>query len=421
MVGVDRAQSLVGAGERVVDALRVGGVHAGVLFGVDHQGGAVDAGQVRFGAGLRVPQAPHAQPAAQRAGRGDAVRRAVGLGRDARVAHVGRPLGRLDRRVDHAWVGPGAQHRERTIGEARRANAFELGLDPVGDRVVAGDLRRAVALDELGRVRRSVALVEQVEFGIGCDGVVLVDDGRVHPCGEHVRAARVCGAGDVAVGGQQVGEARRGPHAVQRRHVRVDGLRLVGRHQRAATGIAQQHNGFHALHLAQPAHADADVDQRVIEQEAALVAAKAGVPAEEADAAGGHVVGEVVLGEVDLIVRGDHRHLRPAPDAAVVEPLARMAAGSGAPRGRRVHPDELPCHAGCSGCRRMSSSCQPGLLVVDRSVEDTWPSVVMHASSSTVRPTTPTRRVRAVAAQLRVAELVEHRHHRHRHQMRVVV
>ena len=176
--------------------------------------------------------------------------------------------------------------------------------------------------------------------GSAGDGVVLVDDGGVHPGGEHLGPAGVRGAGDVAVGGRQVGQSGRGPHALQRRHVRVDGLRLIGGHQRAATGIAQQHNGFDALHLAQPAHADADVDQRVVEQEAALVAAEAGVPAEEADAAGGHVVGEVVLGEVDLIVRGDHRDLRLAADAAVVDPLARMpartrpAARSGSPSRR---------------------------------------------------------------------------------------
>ena len=58
-------------------------------------------------------------------------------------------------------------------------DTLELGLGPVGDRVVAGELCGAVALDEIGRVRRSVALVEQVEIGIGCDGVVFVDDGRI--------------------------------------------------------------------------------------------------------------------------------------------------------------------------------------------------------------------------------------------------
>ena len=39
----------------------------------------------------------------------------------------------------------------------------------------------------------------------------------VHPRGEHVGAAGMRGAGDVAVGGQQVGQSGRGPHALQRR------------------------------------------------------------------------------------------------------------------------------------------------------------------------------------------------------------
>src|ERR1700730_16037523 len=119
-------------------------------------------------------------------------------------------------------------------------------------------------------------------------------------------------------------ESTRGSHARKWRHVRLLGLRLVGRHQRAATGVTKQHNGFHTLNFAQPAQADPDVHQRVIQQKAALKPPEAGVPAKEADAAGGDVVGEVVLREVDLIVGGDHRHFRPAADPAVVDALARM-------------------------------------------------------------------------------------------------
>ena len=149
----------------------------------------------------------------------------------------------------------------------------------------------------------------------------------------------------------------------RRRHVRVDGLRLVGRHQRPATGITQQHNRFHALDLTQPAHADADVHQCVVENEAALEPTEAGVPAEESDAAGGHVVGEIVLGEVDLVVRGDHRHLGFAPHPAVVEALARVATGAAAlarwaTADRRTHGS------------RPVSAMSGGLLAVDRPVED---------------------------------------------------
>src|SRR5262249_40308222 len=88
--------------------------------------------------------------------------------------------------------------------------------------------------------------------------------------------------------------------------------------------------------------------QCVVEQKIALETAEPGVPAQEPDAAGGHVVGEIVLGEVDLLMRGDHRHFRLASYPAVVQPLTRVPAGTSAPRSGRRQPDELgdnPCRA----------------------------------------------------------------------------
>ena len=99
-------------------------------------------------------------------------------------------------------------------------------------------------------VGRTVLWVEQVEIGIGCDRVVFVDDRRVHPRRQHIGAAGVRGAGHITVGGRQVGKPSGGPHAFKWRHVGVDRLRLVGRHQRATAGVAEQHNGFHSLDLA---------------------------------------------------------------------------------------------------------------------------------------------------------------------------
>ena len=82
-------------------------------------------------------------------------------------------------------------------------------------------------------------------------------------------------------------------------------------------------------------------DPRMVEQEGALETAKAGVPAQESNAAGGQVIGEVVLGEVDLVVRSDYRHLRFAPDAPVIQALTRVPTRAGAPSGRRRQPDEF--------------------------------------------------------------------------------
>ena len=288
-----------------------------------------------------MPQAPHAQPVAQRAGRCDAVGGPVRPCRDPGVAHVGLPVGRLQGGIDHPRVGPGAHHREGPVGEAGGADPDELGQRPVGDGLVARDLRGAVAGDEVGRVRRCVAFVEQVQVGIRCHRVVLVGDRGIHPRREHVGPAGMCSRGDITVGRRQVVESGRGSHSFQRGDVVRDGVRLIGGHQRSAARIAQQDNGVDALLLAQPAHPDTDVDQRVIEQEAAFESAETSVPPEEAEAAPSHVLGEIVLGEVDLIMRRDHRDGGPVSLGAVVEPLAGMPARPGPVRRRRVEPDEF--------------------------------------------------------------------------------
>ena len=288
-----------------------------------------------------MAQAPHAQPVTQRACRGDAVGGPVRPCRDPGIAHVGLPVGRLQGGIDHPRVCPGAHHRERPVGEAGGADPDELGQRPVGDGLVARNLRGAVAGDEVGRVRRSVAFVEQVQVGIRCHRVVLVGDRGIHPRREDVRPAGMRGRGDIAVGWRQVVESGRGAHPFQRGDVACDGVRLVGGHQRSAARIAQQDDGVDALLGTQPAHPDTDVDQRVIEEEAAFESAEAGVPSEEAEPAAGHVLGEIVLGEVDLVMRSDHRHGGAVTLGAVVEPLAGMPPRPGPMRRRRIEPDEL--------------------------------------------------------------------------------
>ena len=74
---------------------------------------------------------------------------------------------------------------------------------------------------------------------------------------------------------------------------------------------------------------DADLRQGVVEQEVRLVAAEPGIPAEEAEPALGEVAGEVVLGEVDVVVGRDECHCRPGPGWPVVDALTRVAARAG--------------------------------------------------------------------------------------------
>src|SRR6202034_4779923 len=87
----------------------------------------------------------------------------------------------------------------------------------------------------------------------------------------------------------------------------------------------------------------------MVEQEAALEPARAGVPPEKSDPTGREVIGKIVLGEIDLIVGRDHRDLRFAPDAAVIQPLAWVSARAGAPAGRRWQPDEFSNNPGRAG------------------------------------------------------------------------
>lgn len=117
----------------------------------------------------------------------------------------------------------------------------------------------------------------------------------------------------VGVGGDEVVDARGRTHPRQRGHVGVDRLGLVGGHERTAAGVAEQHHPGDPGLIAQPPHADAHVREGVIEQEVGLVAAEAGVPTEEPEAVPGEEVGQVVLGEVDVVVRRDERHLGPDP------------------------------------------------------------------------------------------------------------
>jgi hypothetical protein len=160
------------------------------------------------------------------------------------------------------------------------------------------------------------------------------------------------GQGNEEVAWRQVLDRRQRPHPGHGLNARLDRLRLVGRHQRSAAGVAEQHDGLHAGQLAQPPHAHADLGERVVEQEMGLVSAEARVPAEEAEAALGHQCGQVMLGEVDVVVRRDECGPRPSGRRPVVQALARVAAGAGPADHRRGQPDELPENLGHRGSVR---------------------------------------------------------------------
>src|SRR6202012_4485508 len=122
---------------------------------------------------------------------------------------------------------------------------------------------------------------------------------------------------------------------------------------------------------------------------------EAGVPTQKSDAAGRQVIGEIVLGEIDLVVRGDHRDLRLSSHAAVIQPLAWVSAGAGASTRRRRQTDEFPDDSGCAG----GASHSAALLVVNGSVED-----VGQRGYAGVVVGVPGRRL---AGELQIAELIQ--------------
>src|SRR5262249_49952807 len=100
----------------------------------------------------------------------------------------------------------------------------------------------------------------------------------------------------------------------------------------------------------------ADLGERVVEQEVRLVAAEPGVPAEEPEAALGQEGGQVVLGEVHVVVRGDERGRRPGVSRAVIDALAWMTTRAGPAHHRRRQPDEFPDDP---GHRPLRSAARP--------------------------------------------------------------
>jgi hypothetical protein len=186
---------------------------------------------------------------------------------------------------------------------------------------------------------RSVGGIEGIERSVGLGRIALVGDGGIHPRSEDFGATGMCVERDIEIGFHQL--EQRFLCRTARSEGEVLCLRLVGAHQRTAAGIAENDDFLDAVVL-EPFHADADVDQGMLEQELVLGAAIARVPAQEADSALGHVGREIVLGEVDVVVRCDHRDARLLSLRSPVDALARIAAVSGARHGRRGEAHK-PC------------------------------------------------------------------------------
>ena len=105
------------------------------------------------------------------------------------------PVGRVQRQILQVQVRIGAIDDEGDIGHQRIARLcypIERRLAPAGDLVIALDLRCAVALAELGAVRRPVFQIVHVERRVIDERVVAVvaPDGRIERPRQDSRAGR---------------------------------------------------------------------------------------------------------------------------------------------------------------------------------------------------------------------------------------
>ena len=307
VVGLDEDQLLVRSSQRVIERTGIAFVDAGVSGRVDDQRRQRDASQVRRGDALRRAQAPHRQPRPQRADRADTVDTVVGLDRIAEIAPVRPPVGGLDGRVDHPQVSPAARDHEQPVPGPAASQYLELAERPVGNALVSGPLSGAVPGLEGHAERRPVGRIERIEIRTDGQRVGLVGHRRVQPVREHLRPAGVRRQRHEQVTSGQIRRRSKRPQAGRRTDAGLDRLGLVSGHERSAAGVAEKHDSLDAGQLTQPAHADADLRERVVEQEVRLVPAETGVPAEEAIAAAGQQGCQVMLGKVHVVVRSDER------------------------------------------------------------------------------------------------------------------
>ena len=79
----------------------------------------------------------------------------------------------------------------------------------------------------------------------------------------------------------------------------------------------------------------------MFEQELVLDPAIARVPAEKAETLPREIGRDIMFGEIDVVMGGDDRDLRPLARLGPINALARMPARLDARRGRRHAADEL--------------------------------------------------------------------------------
>ena len=250
----------------------------------------------------------------------------------------GLALGGFDAQIDLTRIGLGAMHHERQIADlavAELANTIELRQRPVGNAIVARQLRGTKARQKLRTVRRCIRGIEHIQTGVAQKRILLIDDGRIEFFGQHQTASGMGHQHDQGIGHGQVStrEIRPAPGRL-RADGRMLGLGLIHRHQSTATGIAHQ-NDFAITLVAQMPYHRTDVDDTVLQQQRGFVADVARGHTHRIDAARCHIGQGVVPHEIGRRM-DEHRH---AVGAARRMAMTGTPQHAGNARHARLHLD----------------------------------------------------------------------------------
>jgi hypothetical protein len=146
---------------------------------------------------------------------------------------------RIEARIETARIGPGAKEIEESIEAPGLSNTCMLFEGPGGDAMIAGDLSGAVALDEIGRIGRTILGVVHVERRIDGHRIALVRDRGIEPVREHFGSARMSVRRDIVVAGKEFRRGRGDGRPEERLEIGLRRLGLIGRHQRATPRVPE--------------------------------------------------------------------------------------------------------------------------------------------------------------------------------------
>ena len=190
-------------------------------------------------AAMRICQAPHRKPCAQRIGQANTAWTVVRRFRIAGITDTYLTIGRVKISVHQSQICPGSIQIKGSVEHTMRTNTGQFVVTPPSDPMIALLLSQAVAGHEVGGIRRSVYRIVHIQLGNNAAGIVFICHRRVEPCGQYLRPTTMSAERDVDICGKQLVKRLRNFHTGRWLHRYPCRLGLIGRHQRTATGITQ--------------------------------------------------------------------------------------------------------------------------------------------------------------------------------------